>query len=76
MRRTAELAGPRRYRAYARLDADLARDAGPLAAYANPTNDYYFSTRMGCQVVQPVYGLDLAALCIKDEADYAAATSP
>jgi peptide/nickel transport system substrate-binding protein len=63
LRRTAELAGARRYRAYARLDADLASDAAPLAAYANPTNDYFFSTRMGCQVVQPVYGLDLAALC-------------
>jgi ABC-type oligopeptide transport system substrate-binding subunit len=65
LRRAAELAGARRYRAYARLDADLARDAAPVAAYANPTNDYFFSTRMGCQVVQPVYGLDLAALCTR-----------
>ena len=25
----------------------------------------FFSARMGCQVYQPVYGIDLAALCIR-----------
>jgi hypothetical protein len=25
----------------------------------------FFSKRIGCQVYQPVYGMDLAALCIK-----------
>ena len=25
----------------------------------------FFSARMGCQVYQPVYGIDIAALCIK-----------
>ena len=64
LRAAAELSGARRYRAYARLDADLTR-AAPLAAYAADAENYFFSTRMGCQVVQPVYGLDLAALCVR-----------
>jgi peptide/nickel transport system substrate-binding protein len=61
----AALTGARRYRAYARLDADLARNAAPLAAFANERWVDLFSPRMGCQVYQPVYGMDLAALCIK-----------
>jgi ABC-type transport system substrate-binding protein len=60
-----KLTGPRRYRAYDRLDADLARNAAPLAAYATDEEKYFFSPRMGCQVVQPVSGLDLAALCTR-----------
>jgi YVTN family beta-propeller protein len=64
LRSVAGLNGPRRYRAYARLDADLAREAAPIAAYAGNTNDYLFSARMGCDVIQPIYGVDLGALCI------------
>jgi hypothetical protein len=63
LRRAAALSGPRRYRAYARLDADLAREAAPVVAYANETRNYFFSARIGCEMVQPLYGLDLAALC-------------
>jgi peptide/nickel transport system substrate-binding protein len=59
------LTGARRYRAYARLDADLARQAAPVAAYATDTTDYIFSARIGCQTMHPVYGLDLAALCAR-----------
>jgi peptide/nickel transport system substrate-binding protein len=64
---TARLSGARRYRAYARLDAELARHDPPGASYANPSNDYLFSARMGCVVDQPYYGVDLAALCIRPE---------
>ena len=60
----AKLTGPERYLTYARLDADLARDAAPWVAYGNPSSHELFSARMGCQVYG-VYGLDLAALCIK-----------
>jgi YVTN family beta-propeller protein len=59
------LTGARRDAADARLDADLARYAAPVAAYANATNIYFFSARMGCQTMQPVYGIDLAALCLR-----------
>jgi YVTN family beta-propeller protein len=64
--RAATLTGPARYRAYARLDAELALEDPPAAAYAIATNDYFFAPRIGCQLNQPVYGLDLAALCVED----------
>jgi YVTN family beta-propeller protein len=60
----ARLAGAKRYLAYARLDADLARHAAPLVAFGNLSSQDLFSARMGCQV-NGVYGIDLAALCIK-----------
>ena len=56
--------GPERYMAYARLDADLAHNAVPLVTYGNPSSHELFSARMGCQTYG-VYGIDLAALCIK-----------
>ena len=65
MEMTASLTGPQRYRAYARLDADLARENPPAAPYAVETKDYFFSSRIGCQVNQPVYGLALGTLCIE-----------
>jgi ABC-type oligopeptide transport system substrate-binding subunit len=63
----ARLSGPRRYLAYAALDADLARKAAPFVAIANDSELDFFSARVGCQVFQPVYGVDLAALCIRKE---------
>jgi YVTN family beta-propeller protein len=61
----ANLSGPRRYIAYATLDTELARDAAPWVAFSNSVDHDFFSARMGCQVYQPIYGVDLAALCIK-----------
>ncbi|MGN6167053.1 MAG: ABC transporter substrate-binding protein, partial [Solirubrobacteraceae bacterium] len=60
----ARLSGPQRYLTYGALDLDLARNAAPLAAFANPASNDFFSTRIGCQTFG-VYGMDLAALCIK-----------
>ena len=65
MRAAARLSGARRYGTYARLDAELARYDPPVAAYANETNEYFFSARMGCEIDQPVYGIDLGALCLR-----------
>jgi YVTN family beta-propeller protein len=59
------LSGPARYLAYGRLDADLARNGAPWAAYGNMISYDFFSARMGCQINHPVYGIDLAALCIR-----------
>jgi YVTN family beta-propeller protein len=59
------LSGPERYRTYGALDADLARNAAPLVAFANYARRDFFSSRIGCQVYQPVYGFDLAALCLR-----------
>ncbi len=61
----AQLSGPPRYLAYGKLDTDLARNGAPLAAYGNMLSYDFFSARMGCQVSNPVYGIDLAALCLR-----------
>ena len=65
----ASRAGPQRYRTYAALDVELARDAAPLVAIATPTNRHFFSARIGCHIAQPVYGFDLAALCLRRGSD-------
>jgi peptide/nickel transport system substrate-binding protein len=59
----SKLAGRRRFQAYGRLDTELARHAAPVVAFANLTADDFFSPQIGCQVFQPIYGMDLAALC-------------
>jgi peptide/nickel transport system substrate-binding protein len=61
----ARLSGPARYLAYGTLDTDLVRNGAPWVAYGNMLSYDFFSARMGCQVYQPVYGVDIAALCIK-----------
>ena len=61
----ARLAGDTRIRAYAKLDRELAAEAAPAAPFATGTSTYLLSARMGCQVLHPIYGLDLAALCVR-----------
>ena len=61
------LSGDARLRAYARLDRDFAEGTAPAAPYASLTLNHFLSARMGCQVLHPLYGLDLAALCVRDE---------
>jgi peptide/nickel transport system substrate-binding protein len=61
----AGLTGSTRYRAYGALDVQIARDAAPYVALANPARVDFFSSRIGCEVDQPVYGIDLAALCVR-----------
>jgi YVTN family beta-propeller protein len=65
LRAAERLTGAARYRAYATLDAELARDAAPVVAYDYTLSGDLLSARMGCEVYQPVYGLDLAALCLR-----------
>jgi ABC-type oligopeptide transport system substrate-binding subunit len=59
------LTGDERQVAFGRLANDLARDAAPLVAFANPVRQDFFSRRIGCQIFNPLYGVDLAALCIR-----------
>ena len=49
------------------LALELARDAAPLVAFATGTSRDFFSARIGCQKVNPIYGVDLAALCLRRE---------
>ncbi len=61
------LSGAERYLAFARLDAHLTRTGAPVAAFSNESQHSFFSERIGCQVHNPVSGINLAALCIRDE---------
>jgi YVTN family beta-propeller protein len=60
----ARLSGAERYLTYARLDANLARNAAPLVALGELASPELFSARIGCETYG-VYGIDVAALCIK-----------
>ena len=64
MHAAARLSGDARLQAYGDLDVELARDAAPLAAWVNDNDRDFFSSRIGCQVYQPIYAMDLAALCV------------
>jgi peptide/nickel transport system substrate-binding protein len=63
--RVARLRGEARLRAFGDLDVDLARQAAPAAAFATATRRDLFSARVGCQVYQPIYGMDVTTLCIR-----------
>jgi peptide/nickel transport system substrate-binding protein len=66
LRAAARLSGPKRYRAFARLELKLERDFVPAAAFATDASRDFFSARIGCQTYQPVMGIDLAALCLRN----------
>jgi peptide/nickel transport system substrate-binding protein len=59
----AQLTGDARGTEYEQLDADLAGNAAPLAAYANIVRATFTSSRLGCYVSHAEYGPDLGRLC-------------
>ncbi len=59
------LHGAARIRAYEQLDVEVARRSAPLAAYANVNARVFLSRRVGCVTYQPVFGLDIAGLCLR-----------
>ena len=65
IRAASRLSGIARAHAYARIDLALTRDIVPRINFANPIQQDFFSARIGCQLYQPVVGMDLAALCIR-----------
>ena len=65
MEQAAGLAGPARAKAYGQLDIDIAKNASPLAAWGNDNQRDFFSSRVGCQLFQSVYTMDIAALCLR-----------
>jgi len=67
LKAAARLSGARRYREYNRLALELQRDLAPAAAFATTASRDFFSARIGCQVYQPVFGIDIAALCLRSE---------
>ena len=60
-----KLSGSKRYRAAARLALELQRDLAPAAAFATTASRDLVSARVGRQMYQPVWGMDLAALCLR-----------
>ena len=59
------LVGQARYRAFGNLDVDLAKNAAPLASYITDNTRHLVSRSTGCYFYQPVYELDIAAICKK-----------
>jgi ABC-type transport system substrate-binding protein len=62
----SKLSGTKRYRAFSRIALELERDSAPAVAIATSASHDFFSARVGCQVYQPVFGMDLAGLCLRD----------
>ena len=65
LKAAGKLSGPKRYRAYNRLTLELERDLAPAAAFSTNASRDFFSARIGCQLYQPVFAMDLAALCLR-----------
>ena len=63
LRKAALLRGPARYRAYGKLDVQVARDAAPMIAVDNLNELTLVSKRVGCVVLRPA--IDLTAVCLK-----------
>ena len=63
MRAASRLQGSARYRAYGKLDVELARDAAPLVPIEFFDEPTLVSKRVGCIVLRPA--LDLTAACLK-----------
>ena len=65
LERAARLTGAARERAYAALSDEIALDAAPFVPTRPAVLRDFFSDRVGCQVFQPVFRTDLAALCLR-----------
>jgi ABC-type transport system substrate-binding protein/class 3 adenylate cyclase len=63
----AKLSGPKRYRTYGTLELELERKLAPAAPFASGESRDFFSARIGCQLYQPYWAVDLAALCLRRE---------
>jgi peptide/nickel transport system substrate-binding protein len=59
------LRGRARYRAYGKLDVDLARSGAPAVAYGVVPQTAFVSQRIGCVRLNPLNGLSLGAVCLK-----------
>lgn len=61
----AALVGAARDQAYARLDAELSREAAPAVPYAVLNHTAFVAARIGCVQMSPIYGASFGALCLK-----------
>ena len=61
----AKLSGDQRFRTYGQVATDIMTQQAPWAAWDVDNNVDFFSSRIGCTVYQPIYGMDLGTMCIK-----------
>lgn len=61
----ARLSGAARARAYGTVDIDLARDAAPRVAVSIFNQRLFVGARVGCRILDPLTGLNLAAACLR-----------
>ena len=61
----SRLTGEARRRAWADLDVDLMRNNPPVAPIFHINNRAFISESLGCFVIHPFYGFDIAAACKK-----------
>jgi hypothetical protein len=65
MNAAAQKVGAARAAAYAKIENDMSKTQSPWAAESNQTNYDFFSAKVGCELWEPSYGMDLAALCLR-----------
>ena len=63
--KAAALHGRQRAQAYDRLDRDLMRLAPPIVPYMVRNARFVVANRVGCFTYHAVYGVDLAAICLR-----------
>jgi YVTN family beta-propeller protein len=64
IRHARTLTGANRLAVYGTLDDALARGAAPAIAWSTKPARDFFSSRVGCETYQPIYGMDLGQLCV------------
>lgn len=65
IRHARTLSGQRRLQNYGRLDDTLASRAAPIVGWSTEAARDLFAARVGCQIYQPLYGIDLGSLCLR-----------
>ena len=65
MAAASRLTGDARFRAFARLEREVLRDAAPVAPLFSASSFVFLSPRVGCFRVDPMYWIDLPSVCIR-----------
>ena len=60
----AATTGAARAVAYAKLDEEITRDVSPLVVWGVDNDRDFFSGNVGCILHHPVYGIDIATMCM------------
>jgi ABC-type oligopeptide transport system substrate-binding subunit len=65
MNAAARLSGAKRFSNYGALDIDIMKNAAPLAPWRNLNSRVFLSSKVGCFTFNPIYTVNLAAVCLK-----------